>query len=263
MAREPQEIYDAWYDRQDEKIDDYFHKIYDVENPDKKLALFDEVIKKAEKLVEECKKREQDPEIYDQYSDSAIKNLENYKKEKQRYLDQEYQEELIEYQEELAEREREKVEQKQFTDLKKVILSNLQEGEVVTLVDLESQYGKIGRVAAESLVRDGKVVRLKVKGRIAIQRSDEANVDQTLSLSSSPKNNKRTVKKVAKALEIIKAEEDFNLVNSIESQKTNTTVNTVKTSAKIEKTEPLEKKSSIKTKVLIVIAFVVIVLMVI
>lgn len=88
--------YDDFYNSNVEKIERYSEKLEEEVNPNKKLKIYDKLIKMAEDLYDKCLLKEsKDAELFP-YSNSALDEIEHYKSEKDYYLDVEYEDELEE-----------------------------------------------------------------------------------------------------------------------------------------------------------------------
>lgn len=193
MAREPQDVYDDWYDKQTEKLDDLVDKTYDADDPKKKVKIYDDAIAKAEAFVQECRKRDGEPGIYSPYADDAEKQLRDIIKEKERYIAEEYDEDLVDWNEHLEEEKERAALQKKRDRVKALILADLKTCSHITIVDLEKKYPDFKdqiRSAVVELDDAGMVERFKIKNRLAVKLMLEEDIAKVKEVRK-PKNPPR------------------------------------------------------------------------
>jgi hypothetical protein len=185
MARDPYDVYDDWYLNQEEKLDALIDKIHDTDDPRKKLKNYDNAIAKAEVLVKECLERESSSDGLYPNSQDAERNYKDIIDERERYLAEEYDDDLAEFLE-MQKEEREAAKeaalaQKKRNAAKEKILAALMAGKQITLVELEKTYPDfkdVMRDAAQELDKeDGRIEHFKIKNRIAVRmKTDEGTV---------------------------------------------------------------------------------------
>ena len=196
MSRDRQEIYDDWFERQCELLYEESDKIFDEDDPDKKLKLFDSAIKKAEKLVNTCEEKDLEPGIYSKNAKYAKNELEDLKQEKSDYIKDEYQDDLEwwkEYQQQKKEKAQRKKEaekqQAEVESVKSLIVSDLKNHPTLKIVDIEKNHPdkkSLIRKAISQLEYDKRIQKFKDNNRLVIRlRSDydshpEDRYDRTL-----------------------------------------------------------------------------------
>lgn len=176
MARDPSDVYDDWYLKQEEKVDEFIDTIDDPEDPREKLKRYDRALEKAEALLLECRKREAATEGLYENSKDAQEKLDDLIKDKEQYLSEWFEEELAEYLEDQKERQEAKREaakaQKKRNLAKERILATFMERKEITLVELEKIHPDFKdqiRAAVVELDGDGLVERFKIKNRLAVK----------------------------------------------------------------------------------------------
>ncbi len=196
MSRDRQEIYDDWFERQCELLYEESDKIFDEDDPDKKLKLFDSAIKKAEKLVNTCEEKDLEPGIYSKNAKYAKNELEDLKQDKSDYIKDEYQDDLEwwkEYQQQKKEKAQRKKEaekqQAEVESVKSLIVSDLKNHPTLKIVDIEKNHPdkkSLIRKAISQLEYDKRIQKFKDNNRLVIRlRSDydshpEDRYDRTL-----------------------------------------------------------------------------------
>lgn len=197
MARDPSDVYDDWYLKQEEKVDEFIDTIDDPEDPREKLNRYDRAIEKAEALLLECRKREAATEGLYENSKDAQEKLERLIKDKEQYLSEWFEEELAEYLEDQKERQEAKREaakaQKKRNLAKERILATLMERKEITLVELEKMHPDFKdqiRAAVVELDDAGLVERFKIKNRLAVRLMAEEDIVKAKE-ARKPKNPPR------------------------------------------------------------------------
>ena len=193
MARDPQDIYDDWYEKQEERLDDLVDSIHDLDDPKKKLKTYDQAIAKAESLVQECLQRDKEPGVDIFYADEAWGNLDRIVEWKRLYVAHEYDQDLADWQEAMELEKEEAAEQKRIKAIKPLILAELSGGQTVTIVELEKKHVKhqeLIRRAINELINEGLLEGLKVKNRLAVKLKSDAAVRHADVSKIKPKTEK-------------------------------------------------------------------------